>query len=158
MDTSFKMAAQVFNYRVAAVWIENGHILLHKQTKESYWALPGGRAEMLEDSKSCLAREMAEELGAAVSASQLLWVTENFFTYNAKKYHEIGFYYKVEPVDGVCHYRQGPFFGPEGERLTYEWVPLDEIAQVQLYPEFLRSALAQLPANIQHVIISENAL
>lgn len=158
MDTSFKMETQVFNYRVAAVWIENGHILLHKQTKESYWALPGGRAEMLEDSKSCLAREMAEELGATVSASRLLWVTENFFTYNTKKYHEIGFYYEVEPLDGKSHYRKGPFFGPEGERLTYEWVPLDDIDQSNLYPEFLRDGLKGLPDAIQHVIISENTL
>lgn len=157
MDTSFKMEKEVFNYRVAAVWIENGHILLHKQTKESYWALPGGRAEMLEDSKSCLAREMAEELDVNVTPSRLLWVTENFFTYNAKKYHELGFYYKVNPADGKSHYRQGPFFGPEGERLTYEWVPLDAVAQMELYPEFLRSELSQLPDAIQHVIIAEDA-
>lgn len=158
MDTSFKMETQVFNYRVAAVWIENGHILLHKQTKESYWALPGGRAEMHEDSKSCLAREMAEELDVAVSADRLLWVAENFFMYNDKKYHELGFYYEVLPADGVSHYRKGPFFGPEGERLTYQWVPLCEIDQVELYPEFLRSSLKELPASIEHVIIAEDAL
>lgn len=158
MDTSFKMETQVFNYRVAAVWIENGHVLLHKQTKESYWALPGGRAEMLEDSKSCLVREMAEELDTAVSANRLLWVAENFFTYNAKQYHELGFYYEVEPVGGASHFREGPFFGPEGERLTYQWVPLSEIEQVELYPEFLRSGLKELPASIEHVIIAEDAL
>lgn len=158
MDTSFKMETQVFNYRVAAVWIENGHVLLHKQTKESYWALPGGRAEMLEDSKSCLVREMAEELDASVSASRLLWVAENFFTYNAKKYHELGFYYEVEPLDGASHFREGPFFGPEGERLTYQWVPLREIGHVELYPEFLRAGLKELPANIEHVIIAEDNL
>lgn len=113
---------------------------------------------MLEDSKSCLAREVAEELGAAVSANRLLWVAENFFTYNAKKYHEIGFYYEVGPADCASYYREGPFFGPEGERLTYEWVPLDRIDQVNLYPEFLRSGLKKLPAAIEHVIIAENAL
>ncbi len=156
MDTSFKMEKEVFNYRVAAVWIENGYILLHKQTKESYWALPGGRAEMLEDSKSCLAREMAEELDVDVTPSRLLWVTENFFTYNAKKYHELGFYYEVEPAGDKSHFRQGPFFGPEGERLTYQWVPLADIAQFTLYPEFLRSELSRLPDAIQHVIISED--
>lgn len=112
---------------------------------------------MLEDSKSCLAREMAEELDVHVKPSRMLWVAENFFTYNAKKYHELGFYYEVKAVDGQNHYRQGPFFGPEGERLTYEWVPLADIAQVELYPEFLRSELSQLPEAIEHVIISEDA-
>ncbi|WKA58121.1 NUDIX domain-containing protein [Planococcus shenhongbingii] len=60
--------------------------MLHKQTKESHWALPGGRAQMLENSKACVQRELREELDVEVEAEaeRMLWVTENFFTYDQK--------------------------------------------------------------------------
>ncbi|SDG68843.1 ADP-ribose pyrophosphatase YjhB, NUDIX family [Planococcus glaciei] len=156
MDTTFKMENQVFNYRVAAVWIENGHVLLHKQTHESHWALPGGRAQMLEDSKTCLVREIKEELDAEAETERLLWVTENFFTYSEKAYHELGFYYAVKSKGGEQHYRSEPFFGPEGDHLTYQWVPLEEVQKVNLYPEFLREALNILPSGTEHLIMVDN--
>jgi ADP-ribose pyrophosphatase YjhB (NUDIX family) len=155
MDTTFKMENQVFNYRVAAVWIENGYVLLHKQTHESHWALPGGRAQMLEDSRTCLLREMKEELDVEVAAERVLWVTENFFKYDEKSYHELGFYYAIHSKSGERHYRPEPFFGPEGDHLTYQWIPLEEVGTINLYPEFLREALNQLPQATEHLIVSE---
>jgi 8-oxo-dGTP pyrophosphatase MutT (NUDIX family) len=154
MDATFKMETEVFNYRVAGVWIENGHVLLHKQTDEARWALPGGRAHVLEDSKTCLVREMEEELGILVSAERLLWVVENFFPYAGKNYHEIGFYYLMSGEEGKNHFQSGPFFGPEGGRLTYQWVPLAEVHEVAVYPEFMREALKKLPQTTQHIIVS----
>lgn len=158
MDATFDVEGKVFNYRIAGVWIEDGHVLLHRQASEGHWALPGGRAQMLEDSKSCLVREMKEELGVQVQAGELLWVTENFFTYRSKQYHELGFYYKVEAAEGVMHFREGPFFGPEGERLVYQWIPLEELEEVQLVPEFLRKSLKQLPAATEHVLVFDAVL
>ncbi|MDN7245023.1 NUDIX hydrolase [Planococcus shenhongbingii] len=155
MDTTFKLDHQVFNYRVAAVWIENGHVLLHKQTKESHWALPGGRAQMLENSKACVQRELREELDVEVEAERMLWVTENFFTYDQKKYHELGFYYLVYSKTGEKFYRPEPFFGPEGDHLTYQWIPLEEVCTVNLYPHFLREALQKMPQATEHLILAD---
>lgn len=155
MDTSFHMEGQVFNYRIAGVWIENGHVLLHKQTNDLHWALPGGRAKMLEDSKTCLLREIKEELGAEVKVERLLWVAENFFTYNFKNYHELGFYHLVKCAEGKSNYRPGPFFGPEGDRLTYQWMALEELEKVNLYPVFLRQALQNLPETTEHLIVPD---
>ncbi|TWT16033.1 NUDIX hydrolase [Planomicrobium sp. CPCC 101079] len=154
MDATFKMEDTVFNYRVAGIWIEKDHVLLHKQANDSHWALPGGRARVLEDSKSCLMREMAEELDVEVEVTQLLWAVENFFTYAGKKFHEIGFYYLVHGEENPAIYQSGSFFGPEGERLVYQWIPLSEISEVALYPEFLRDALTTLPKVTQHLIVS----
>ena len=46
MDVVFKTEKAVFNYRVAGIWIENGHVLLHRDVNESQWSLPGGRVEI----------------------------------------------------------------------------------------------------------------
>jgi ADP-ribose pyrophosphatase YjhB (NUDIX family) len=156
VDATFKLEDKVFNYRVAGVWVENGHVLLHRQAAESYWALPGGRARILEDSKTCLVREMEEELGISVKVERLLWAVENFFPYDGKDYHEIGFYYLISGVENESFYHAGPFFGQEGERLVYEWIPLSEIGAATLYPEFLRKALTELPEAIQHMVISND--
>lgn len=154
MDATFEMEDAVFNYRVAGIWIENGHVLLHKQASDSHWALPGGRAQVLEDSRTCLVREMAEELDVLVEADRLLWAVENFFTYADKKFHEIGFYYLIRRAQNLSIFQPGPFFGPEGDRLVYQWIPLREISGLALYPEFLRKALTELPEATQHLIVS----
>src|SRR5699024_6029066 len=70
-----------FNYRTAVVMIHDGHVLLHRQPKDDYWALPGGRVSLMERSRDAAVREMQEELQIDVSINQLLWITENFFTY-----------------------------------------------------------------------------
>lgn len=41
MDVVFKTERAVFNYRVAGIWIEDDHMLLHKAVNERHWSLPG---------------------------------------------------------------------------------------------------------------------
>jgi len=141
MDATFYLEGAVFNYRVAAVIVKDGHVLIHRQGTDSYWALPGGRVEVMEDSQSSIVREVKEELGLDVKVERLLWFTENFFDYNAKNYHE-DFTYSTEP-----------FYGEEGERLIYQWVPVERLSEIVLYPEFLKSALLEIPLTLQHLIV-----
>ena len=90
-----KLDQAVFNYRVAGIWIENGHVLLHRDVNESNWSLPGGRVEIAEDSQSSLKREFREELGIDVHVDRMALVIENFFEHAGKDFHEIGFYYAI---------------------------------------------------------------
>jgi ADP-ribose pyrophosphatase YjhB (NUDIX family) len=151
MDAVFKVEAGVFNYRVAGVMIKNGHILLHKQVSDKHWALPGGRVKVLEDSAAGVKREFLEELGVVVELENLLWVTENFFTYNHANFHELGFYYQVLSEKMMNH--NEAFYGLEGERLLYQWVPINKVDEITLYPEFLKTSLKNLPSSTQHIII-----
>ncbi|MBS4175987.1 NUDIX hydrolase [Lederbergia citrea] len=155
MDAVFQLEHAVFNYRVAGVLIENGHVLIHKQANDEHWALPGGRVEVLEDSRTSIRREIDEELGYAVSVDKLLWVTENFFEYNNKNYHELGFYYLISLKSETAIFQKDDFYGLEGERLIYKWVPISELENIQLYPEFLRTALKFIPQSPQHLIIRQ---
>lgn len=76
MDATFHLEKAIFNYRVAAVMIENNHVLIHKQINDKHWSLPGGRVEILEDSQTSIRRELNEELGLDVKVYNLHWITE----------------------------------------------------------------------------------
>ncbi|WP_102027598.1 NUDIX hydrolase [Salirhabdus sp. Marseille-P4669] len=155
MDATFHLEEGVFNYRVAGIIIKDDHVLLHKQTTDDYWALPGGRVKILEDSNTSLRREMEEELGYHVEVERLLWVTENFFTYKQRPFHELGFYYKIQARKDAPILSLEPFFGLEGERLTYQWFPINKLETISLYPTFLKTALTQIPQHTEHLIIEQ---
>lgn len=153
MDATFHLDNAVFNVRVAGVMIENGHVLIHKQVSDNHWALPGGRVEILESSQSCIIREMKEELGFNVKINRLLWMTENFFEYYSKQFHELGFYYSISSATPSTHFTTETFHGEEGDRLIYKWVPINELEQLPLFPEFLRTSLEELPLTPKHLIL-----
>lgn len=155
MDAVFQMPDAVFNYRVAGVWIEKEHVLLHRQASDTYWALPGGRVKVMEDSKTSLVREMKEELNQNVQINKLLWVAESFFEYAQKNFHEIGFYYSISSNSEDFLFQKDEFFGAEGERLVYKWVALSKLKDLVVYPEFLQKSLLKLPSVPEHVVISD---
>ena len=73
-----------FGLRVAGIAIHKGHVLLHRAECDDFWALPGGRGELLEPAVAALKREMKEEMDADVTVVRLLWVLENFFEYRTQ--------------------------------------------------------------------------
>lgn len=153
MDVVFKTEKAVFNYRVAGIWIENGHVLLHRAVNESNWSLPGGRVGIAEDSKSSLKREFREELGNDVRVDRMVLVIENFFEHGGKDFHEIGFYYLITAEENPSSFRKDTFHGIEGERLIFKWTSIKNLNEVELYPECLRTALKNLPQHIQHFVV-----
>ncbi|WP_421100834.1 NUDIX hydrolase [Sporosarcina psychrophila] len=153
MDVVFKTEKAVFNYRVAGIWIENGHVLLHRDINESQWSLPGGRVEIAEDSQSSLKREFREELGIDVHVDRMALVIENFFEHGGRDFHEIGFYYAITSKGNPSSYNEAPFHGIEGERLIFKWTPINELNEVALYPECLRAVLKDMTPYIQHFVV-----
>ena len=153
-----------FNFRAAAVIIDDGYVLLHRASYEPFWALPGGRVEAGELSAVTVARELAEELGPACDAQvgRLLWVVENFYGDADAPFHELGMYYfvtlgaaspylaKDRAHDGI----EGDLPSHEGEyiRLIFQWFLLDAVADLPLYPTFLRERLAALPDTTELVV------
>ncbi|MGG3573887.1 NUDIX hydrolase [Bacillus gobiensis] len=152
MDVVFQTEKAVFNYRVAGILIKNGHVLLHKDVNDKHWALPGGRVEITEESQSSIKREFREELGIDIKVDRLLWVVENFFEYDRRSFHEIGFYYNILSDENSLLVDKESFYGVEGERLVFKWMPIEKLEEVALYPEFLRTALNNLPKNPEHFV------
>ncbi|MEH6942257.1 NUDIX hydrolase [Bacillus sp. JJ722] len=152
MDVVYKTDEAVFNFRVAGIWIENGHVLIHKDVKDDHWLLPGGRVQLSEETQAGIEREFREELGVDVTIERLVWISENFFEYTEKNFHEIGFYYKVTSNQTSLLFTEEPFYGVEGERFIFQWAPIEKLKEIKFYPEFLKTALNNLPSNTQHFI------
>lgn len=160
---SFPVGAARFNFRTAAVIIHDEYVLLHRADSENFWALPGGRVEILESSDAALARELREELGTAVDAhvGRLLWIDENFYEHQGVPHHELGAYYLVTLGNQSLYLaKDQDYVGVEHDlniqgspvRLIFRWFPLATIDTVRLYPTFLGAGLNDLPESPEHLI------
>ena len=144
-----------FHYRVAAVFIYEGHVFLHRADYEHFWSLPGGRAEILETSTTALQREMREELSAEVRIGRLLWVVENFFTFESRRFHEMGLCYQTEFPAGSDYLdtnKTYPGLEVDGPPLIFRWFPVSRLPEVKVRPSFLESSLAALPDATEHIV------
>lgn len=143
-----------FTVRAAAVCLRDDHVLLHTAEGLDFWALPGGRGEMGELTAQTVCREMLEETGLTATVGEMLWVVENLFEYDGKRFHELGFYYRVTLPDDVPLPRDLPeFTGTEGKTpLTFRWFSLAELERVRLFPTFFRQALREIPTSPVHVV------
>ena len=152
--TDSAIASDHPNYRVVGVCVREGHVLLHREARDDFWVMPGGRPHLYESSRDALIREMDEEIATRVEVLRLLWVVENFFTYADVRFHELSFYYQMLlPEDSPYRDVGVDFTGHEGDvTLLFHWFPIDEIEGVRLHPMFLRTALGALPEFPVHVI------
>jgi 8-oxo-dGTP pyrophosphatase MutT (NUDIX family) len=153
VDAVFKTDQAVFNFRVAGILIENDHLLLHKDVNDEHWSLPGGRVQLMEESRESLKREYSEELGVTISVDKMLFTAENFFTYRGANFHEIGFYYLVTTGNGSGLFNENSFYGKEGERLIYRWVPIVDLEKEEIRPQFIRNELKKIPLTSQHFVV-----
>lgn len=107
---SADLAPGRFQMRAVAIIRRNDHILIHRATHENFWSLPGGRVEFGETAAETLEREIVEELGCTSSLGALRFLVENYFVYEGRAVHEIGWYYEAAltsefpfVTDGICH-------------------------------------------------------
>jgi ADP-ribose pyrophosphatase YjhB (NUDIX family) len=152
---SFGANGRTFNFRAAAVIVDTGRVLLHRAEYEDFWSLPGGRVEMLEDSREALQREMLEELGENVEIGRLVWVGENFFQFLFTQFHELGLYFEVSlPNGSELRGRTKEWHTTEdnGVKLCFRWFELEQARELPILPEFLREGLSSLPAGTEHVV------
>jgi ADP-ribose pyrophosphatase YjhB (NUDIX family) len=151
---------KVFTYRVAGVAYHDGKVLLHRAEGDEFWTLPGGACEFGEDSKAALTREMKEELAAEINIGRLVWVVENFFELNSKRWHEIGLYYYFEFIDkSAALNSQAKFAGSEKHfekdkdiKLHFEWFTLEQIKTLNIKPKFLSTHMHHIPAHVQIIV------
>jgi ADP-ribose pyrophosphatase YjhB (NUDIX family) len=76
---SFEKGNTRFHLCTRGIAFDQARVLLFNVIGWDWWALPGGRVEMLEHSDEALKREMREELSTDVKVGRLVWVVENFF-------------------------------------------------------------------------------
>lgn len=151
---TFDQGSARFTYRAAGVALHEGRMLLNTVQGFDFWFLPGGRCEFHEAATETLLREMREEMGLKVRVERLLWVVENFFTFQGTTHHELGLYFLMSlPPDCGLLALDTPFAGAEQSiDLIFAWHRLDELDRVPLFPAFLRRTLQTLPATVEHIV------
>lgn len=145
-----------FNFRAAAVWLHEGHVL-QGDSRVDFWALPGGRVEFMEPAEETLLRELHEELAMSADTRivRLLWMMQTFFREDwCGEQHELGLYFLVAPTaTDVARLgdtsRDHPCAEPDS-LLFFRWFALDDLPTARpLKPPFLNTALLDLPSTPQ---------
>lgn len=156
---TFDAGRDHFSYRVAGLAVDDGYVLLHTATHDSFWTLPGGHAELGEDSAATLAREMTEEMALEVEVGRLVFVVENFFGYRGRDYHELLFIYEMRLPTGFPRTRDQMVHRlKEGRNeLEFRWLAADEenLSRIGLLPAFLRKRISALPTGTEHIVWRE---
>lgn len=131
-NLAFHRSDAAFNYRVAAIFQLDGHVLLHRARTDDYWALPGGRPHHFESAPAALRREMLEEFGELVEVGNLAAVIEVVFATT----HEINLCFEAE-LPTVSRLRDVTIVhgGEEaGVPLIFKWLPVDGLDKERILP------------------------
>lgn len=149
---------QLFSFRVAGLIFREGYVLAQRGVKDDYWALPGGRAEIGEDSQETIVREMREELHREARVERLLWTVENFFSYEGYTAHELGFYYLLSLAEPFpFHEKDIVHRVVDGVDVEFRWLKAtpQALAMHRLKPQFVAERIDRLPAAGEHHIVRE---
>ncbi len=153
---SFEVGKDKFNFRVSAIIIDSRGEKFLTNTRENidFCVLPGGRVEMGEETPVSLKRELLEELNAEIDIVGLKAITENFFEFNNKDYHELQYVYIAKLLDKSIEDIEGIFMGVE-QKDIFEWKFLDTLSQVNYTPKYLKEIIREVAEgnyNIRHLI------
>jgi 8-oxo-dGTP pyrophosphatase MutT (NUDIX family) len=155
---SFPIGDQRFNYRVAAVIIVDGHVLVCREDDDDYCMLPGGRVELGEDSRTALAREIAEELDLPAEIGTLLATSESLYDREDQHFHELGFFYAVS-LPGQAPNGNHPWLRrwDEGHDLQFSWLPFSGnlLEENNILPRFVPQMLRNATAALTHYVHDE---
>lgn len=139
---------QVQRLSVKALIVDQGAIVLTRLSSNAatpgHWTLPGGGVDHGEAPQAALVRELAEEIGVAVTAAELIGVHDRHIVGRApsgefEDYHGVRLLYRVHLP------RSTPVAVSEVDGTTdhVAWIPLEKISTGQLrVTELVKHALA----------------
>ena len=151
-DWMFSDENNICNFRTVGVLIRNNKILVQREKDGNEYALPGGHVKIGESSVESLTREYKEETGADVICDRLIWVEEVFWKWGKKDAHGIVFYYLISLKSQSDI--QDCYFEPQKDNcnVLLEWIKLDEIEDLIIYPSFIKEKIKNISENIEHFI------
>ncbi len=148
MDINFTTEKGRFNYRVCAVMIDEGRLLVMRDSDISHYYLPGGRVKMGERAEDALKRELREELSIDATIVRPLWINQSFFSIDdsTERIHELCIYFLVDVTDTTLLARGECFSTQEAHRThSYRWMDFGQLKDEYLYPIFIKTDIFHLP-------------
>ena len=152
-DWLFTGENYICDLRTVGVLVRDGKILVQRERNCKEYALPGGHVMIGETTEDGLVREYMEETGAAIRVKRLLWTEECFWEWNGRQAHNIAFYYLIELLnrDDLPDIG-GSFSHKDNSNVLLEWIPMDCLSQITIYPTFIRQEIDCLDGPIKHFI------
>ena len=151
MDIGMKTPDGDFTLRAAALIINNNRLLAIKHNNYDCFYTIGGGVKVNETSAEAVVREVLEETGYLLSVDHLAFIQERFYNVNNTRHHEIVFFYLMKSTD-VCI--ENETCTDKQEEKLY-WLPIDDLHNTYLVPEFLKTALTNIPEETVHIISKE---
>ena len=152
-DITVKVSDGKFNYRVGAILIDSGEILMVKNQDSHFYYTVGGRVQFGESLHEAILREVYEETKIRIEIGHLAFIHENFFTLESdgEFYHEVSLFFLMKPHKGLREATGGSFREEYGD-VSFHWLPINEIGNYHIYPEFFRSELLGMTADVKHFV------
>ena len=119
--------------------IKNNKLLVSegfdKIKNETFYRCLGGGIEFLEKSEEALKREFLEEINIDITVKDFLGISENIFTYQGKKAHELILFYSID-ISDENYKEEYKVIDDHGETIA-KWVDIEEFKNKNkiLYPE-----------------------
>ncbi len=119
--------------------IKNNKLLVSegfdKVKNETFYRCLGGGIEFLEKSEEALKREFLEEIHVDITVKDFLGISENIFTYQGKKAHELILFYSIE-ISDENYQEEYKVIDDHGETIA-KWIDINEFKNKNkiLYPE-----------------------
>ena len=106
-----------------------------KVKNETFYRCLGGGIEFLEKSEEALKREFLEEINVDITVKDFLGISENIFTYQGKKAHELILFYSID-ISDENYQEEYKVIDDHGETIA-KWIDIDEFKNKNkiLYPE-----------------------
>ena len=119
--------------------IKNNKLLVSegfdKVKNETFYRCLGGGIEFLEKSEKALKREFLEEINVDITVKDFLGISENIFTYQGKKAHELILFYSID-ISDENYKEEYKVIDDHGETIA-KWIDIEEFKNKNkiLYPE-----------------------
>lgn len=150
-DWLFQTDESICQLRTAGVLVRDGKVLVQRDGVE--YALPGGHVQIGETTVEGLVREYKEETGADIQVGRLLWTEECIWTWNGKLMHDLAFYYRIELCSSDSLPDTGEFVPQKDNgRIVLGWLPMKQLAGLEIYPDFIKEQIFHLDAPPRHFI------
>ena len=108
-----------------------------KVKNQTFYRCLGGGIEYLKKSSDAIKREFKEEIDVDIIVNDFLGISENIFTYQRKKAHELILFYSIE-ISDENYQEEYKVIDDHGETIA-KWIDLDEFKNKNkiLYPEVI---------------------